>query len=66
MEKKPTNTSKTIRSILIAAAIGIGVALLLGAVSTLLQIPISGSVSGAIIGASIGFSFVLLNNRKDA
>lgn len=64
MEKPPANKSTILRSILIAAAIGIGVGLLLGIGQAWLGLSFPASINGAVVGATVGFSFVLLNGRN--
>ena len=62
MERK---TSRTVRNILIAAAFGIVVGLVLGVLNSYVwpgKIP--AAALGGGVGATIGVTYVLLNSRK--
>jgi hypothetical protein len=64
MEKKPVDRSTMIRNILISAAVGIAVGLLLGALSEFAGLGTPAWLNGALIGAAIGGTYAALNKGK--
>lgn len=53
-----------VRNVLVAAAVGVVVGLVIGALNYFLPGTVSGSTATVGVGAAIGTTFVLLNNRK--
>ena len=58
------NQKPILRNVLVAAAIGVLVGLVIGVLNHLSPGTVSGSTATVGVGVAIGITFVLLNSRK--